>query len=163
MNLVSTISPACQGVLTSCERSTPLYLYRFAKSLLYSAYAGNLSIQELEVATMYGREELGGSSIPSSISLSDEFGESFFRVTNATTDAIVKFQGSLYVVTCYVEKELETFTPSIRVLALGPNSRNATVLLDYLTAEAVRQSPYSNAFLEVQPPGKENGLGQEFI
>ena len=132
---------------TVAEIHTPWYLYNFVKSYLYLLSTGQCLDSNIEVVSLIGIAE-PFSRRPKPISVSDDLGGRYVRVSDAILTGLLRFRGGLYQVSVFFEsRHSEQVEYYVHVLGEGENAGDAQVLLDRLVANCVREGPYQNEAL----------------
>ena len=129
---------------TIAEKHVAWYLYNFVKSYLYLLSSGQCIDSDVEVVSLTGVAEPYARR-PKSLSVSDDMGGRYVRVSDAILTGSLRFRGGLYQVSVSFEirrsDEIDYF---VHVLGEGENSGDAQVLLDHLLTKCVQTSPYQN-------------------
>lgn len=132
---------------TVAEIHTPWYLYNFVKSYLYLLSTGQCLESDIEVVSLIGIAEPFARR-PKPISVSDDLGGRYVRVSDAILSGSLRFRGKLYQVSVFFEshhsEEVEYY---VHVLGEGENAGDAQALLDLLVTNCVRKGPYQNEAL----------------
>jgi cell division protease FtsH len=132
----------------SADEVIPYYLYEFIKSFLYAVYSKKLQLATFEVIRMTGRSDYITLK-PQLLSVTDELGSEFLRVSDALVNATARFCGSLYEITLTRERDEDRIFNHIYVLGLEMGAREPDSLIGKLKRHSVETSPYRNAVLEV--------------
>lgn len=141
------------GVLTSANRSVPFYLYEFIKTFLFAVYSNRLVVSDFSVVRMAGKADPTNPK-PQQLSVVEEVGSPYLRVSSALVDASADFGGALYDICLHRVNQRgsgELFN-YVDVLGMNPGATLSNELLDLLIKESIRISPYRSAFLEVASP-----------
>ncbi|MBS4028018.1 MAG: ATP-binding protein [Ignavibacteriales bacterium] len=137
---------------TASAKEVPLFLYEFIKSFLYAVYTKKKRFDEFSVITMLGMSDLKEMK-PNHISLTDEFGSDYFRVSNSHVDATVCYNGTLYQLTLRRIEDYRDFLQNyIYILGLEQRSKSSSELHSFLSKESVSLSPFNNSLIEIKEP-----------
>jgi cell division protease FtsH len=135
---------------SSSQEQLPFYLYEFIKAFLYAVYSKRTEYKDFHVIRMTGKSDPTNLK-PQLISVTDERGMEYFRVSDTFVDATVCFRGNIYDVSLTREHTHDKMQNIIYALGLEADSTEPDSLIEFLRKESVQKSPYRNSFLEVTP------------
>jgi hypothetical protein len=92
-----------EQVPTSTQKEVSYYMFEFVKMYLYSEYTSSKNIVEFEVLRMTAIAE-NGTGKPKHVSVSDEKGSDYLRVSDSCVDATFDFK-QVCIPFSFVEKE----------------------------------------------------------
>jgi hypothetical protein len=141
---------------TIAEKHVAWYLYNFVKSYLYLLSSGQCIDSEIEIVSLTGIAEPYARR-PKSLSVSDDMGGRYVRVSDAIVSGSLRYRGGLYQICVFFEirhsDEVDYF---VHVLGEGEKSSDAQMLLENLLTKCVQTSPYQNETL-LATSGRANG------
>jgi hypothetical protein len=137
-------------VPASAEREVPYFLYEFVKTYLHAVYSRKLSSPPLDVIQMTAKADQTNWK-PQLVSVTDEPGNKYFKVSAHFLEATVLYKKALYVVSMHRDRTTIFTYNSVYILGLESDARQPQVLLELILKEAIHHSSYNGAFLEPHP------------
>lgn len=131
---------------TIAEKFVDSFLHDFLKSYIYGVYAGKMSDSNITVIRCVAPTELF-SNKSKAIVITDDKSGNFFRVQDSKVLSTIKYKNALYDISLYWVNESRRICFYVYVYGLTSESCNASELLEYLTASALKHSYYNNEFL----------------
>lgn len=145
---------------TSSEIIVPLYKLDLIKTCLYAYYSGRLQDPDIEIICMYTSDN-PPEAHPKQITVTNGLGGGFFRVEDWFIYVTIRYKGLLYQLSTYsvIEPDVRALLNKVYVVGFQPEAREASALMEKITVDALKNSPFKNAMLQLEQDSNLSVIG----